>query len=715
MSLTLPTGVATPLPLPSFSLSWEDKGEVNTRQGPRHLFVSPMPDGWWDYWKLHKDALKKQGFSCGKSDSGSWQVTCWLIPANSAPKANYSEMLLELSRSEKPGMEWSKIPFPEGVTPYPYQLAGIEYACARPRVIIGDDMGLGKTMQAIGVCNVTKARKILIVCPASLRLNWRDEVEKFGMGLPIPHPVLSKADIPEIANHDAVVISYDLMAMAPAQKMLRDREWDVVIADEAHYLKNKTTKRATGLLGLPPRARSKTKAPREAIAAKRHLFLSGTPVSNRPEDFWNLLRFCAPEHFGVWSKFATRFCDARRVPFGSGWDTSGASNLQELQTMARGTCMVRRLKKNVLTQLPAKTRKIVSLPTPVETIRELDALTMDYTTSEKTVAIAKQKLAEAKLAGDADSMARAVDSLRSAENALFTETSKVRKHIGMSKVDVSVDHIRNALESSGGKVIIGAHHKQVISRLREELEEFKPVVVTGDTPPQDRHDAVQRFQNDPSTKVFIGNILAAGTGLTLTAAPHVIIVEPDWVPSNNAQFEDRAHRIGQKSPVLIEYLAMEQTIDIQILRANARKMDVIEQAIDNDGNAPLNSSEVNYGPKGPAEPSRSVAQREQDDSDQRKRKMAAMKLGQSLSPGELVLALTCVRQVAKMDGDHATARNDVGFNKMDSEYGGRLARKRLESLTDFEKGRICALAWKYRRQCDPAWVAKLRNPNKPKP
>ena len=698
------------------SPSWEDKGEVNTRQGPRHLFVSPMPDGWWDYWKLHKDALKKQGFSCGKNDSGAWQVTCWLVPANSAPKANYSEILLELSRSDKPAMGAPEpgVLFPKEVTPYPYQLSGIEYACARPRVIIGDDMGLGKTVQAIGVCNSSKAENILIVCPPSLRLNWGEELQKFGMSLPAPYPVLAKSDIPGIANERAVIISYDLMALPAAQKLLRDREWDVLIADEAHYLKNKTTKRATGLLGLPPRARSKTPAPKEPIPAKRYLLLTGTPVSNRPEDFWNLLRFCAPEHFGVWSRFAIRFCDARRVPFGSGWDTSGSSNLQELQTMARGTCMVRRLKKDVLKQLPAKTRKIVSLPTPVETIRELDALTLDYKTSEKTVAIAKQKLAEAKSAGNAETMAHAVDSLRSAETALFTETSKVRKHIGLSKVDVAVDHIRNALDA-GGKVIVGAHHKDVIARLKDALKDFGPVVVTGDTPPVKRHEAVQSFQNDPKARVFIGNILAAGTGLTLTAAPHVIIVEPDWVPSNNAQFEDRAHRIGQKSPVLIEYLAMEQTIDIQILRANARKLDVIEQAIDNEGNADLNPRDINYGPKGPAEPTRSVAAREQDDSDQRKRKMAAMKLGQSLSPGEIMLAHTCVRHVAKMDGDHATARNDVGFNKMDSEYGGRLARKRLENLTDFEKGRVASLAWKYRRQCDPAWVAQLRDPKTSNP
>lgn len=713
MNLTLPTGADTPLPLPSFSLQWEDRGEVATRQGQRHLFYSPMPDGWWDYWNLHKDALKQQGFSCGKDDSGVWGITCWLIPASSTNKANFSEILLQESRADAPSHGFSAS-FPQGVKPYGYQSAGIQYALKRTRCIIGDDMGLGKTLQAIGVCNMTRAQSVLVVCPASLRLNWLDEWDKFASpSSQRKLAVLSKADFGDIEHSDVVAISYDLMAMAGAQVALRSRAWDVVIADEAHYLKNKDTNRSIGLLGLPARSRSKKKnAPREPIPADRYLFLSGTPVSNRPADFWNLLRFCAPEHFGNWTKYANRFCDARRVPFGNGWDTTGSSNLDELQTLVRGSCMVRRLKKHVLTQLPPKTRKIVALPASHEIVREIDALTMEFKTSEKTVAKLKQKVSEAKSAGDAEAMQSAAESLRSAETALFTETSKVRKLIGLKKVDLAIDHIKSVLDESGGKVIIGAHHKEVIKQLQHSLRDFGPVVVTGDTSPTNRHESVQSFQSDNRCRVFIGNILAAGTGLTLTAAPHVIIVEPDWVPANNAQFEDRAHRIGQAQPVLIEYLAMEQTIDVQIIRANARKMDVIEQATDRENTKELDPNTINYGPKGPAEPTKSVAERKVEDSERQHKRMRTIAFGESLSPRELMCAHQCVKKVAILDGDLAMARNNEGFSKMDSEFGGRLARKRMQDLNHFEMGRVAALAWKYRRQCPEELVALLKIPKK---
>lgn len=709
MNLTLPTGATTPLPQPSFALRWEDKGEVHTRQGARHLFVAPLPQEWWEYWKIHKDELKRQGFSCGKNDSGMWNVNCWLQAASPTSKANFSKIMLELSRADKPSPGFSPV-FPPNTTPYAYQIAGIEYALKRPRCILGDDMGLGKTIQAIGVCNMTEAKTVLVVCPASLRLNWMEEWMKFSRALTHHRvdAILSQKDIPEIANLDVVFISYDLMIVPAAQKLLRARKWDVVIADEAHYLKNKVTKRATHLLGKPPRAK-KGNGPKEPIPAERWLFLTGTPISNRPEDFWNVLRFCAPEHFGMWTKFANRYCDAK-PSFGGGWDTSGKSNLDELQTIIRGSCMVRRLKKKVLSQLPPKTRKIVALPTPAEIVRELDTLTMSFKTSEKTVADMKRRVAEAKTAGNADELQKSVDGLRAAETALFTETSKVRKHVGLAKVDLAIDHIVSALNEGQGKVIVGAHHKDVIRQLTAKLSAFNPVVITGDTDPSKRHKAVQLFQSNKACRVFIGNILAAGTGLTLTAAPHVIVVEPDWVPANNIQFEDRVHRIGQSQPVLIEYLAMEQTIDVQVLRANARKMEVIEQALDNESGLQLNPEAINYGPKGPAEQSKSIAEREEQNSEKRKRRMRAIAFGRSMNPRELLAAHACVKKVAIMDGDHATAVNGVGFSKLDSEYGGRLARKKLQDLTDFERGRVASLAWKYRRQCPEELVNQLKDP-----
>lgn len=184
------------------------------------------------------------------------------------------------------------------------------------------------------------------------------------------------------------------------------------------------------------------------------------------------------------------------------------------------------------------------------------------------------------------------------------------------------------------------------------------------------------------------------------------------MPANNAQFEDRAHRIGQAQPVLIEYLAMEQTIDVQIIRANARKMDVIEQATDRENTKELDPNTINYGPKGPAEPTKSVAERKVEDSERQHKRMRTIAFGESLSPRELMCAHQCVKKVAILDGDLAMARNNEGFSKMDSEFGGRLARKRMQDLNHFEMGRVAALAWKYRRQCPEELVALLKIPKK---
>lgn len=715
-NLTLPNGFATKLPAPSFSLEWKDQGNIVTRQGSRHLYTANLVPAFWDYWKAHKQSLKSHGVSCNKNDKGQWQVMLWLLPASPANGAEmrgaaYDKALIPLSRSDKPSEAFTPM-VPDGVTPYGYQCAGVEYALRIPRCIIGDDMGLGKTLQAIMVCNHTKARSVLVVCPASLRLNWCDEWAKFATittsnAGQVVTPILKQSDIAQIASSDVVMISYELMANAKAQKALRSRVWDCVIADEAHYLKNKDTKRSSGLLGLPPRSRGS--GPKEPIPSKRYLLLTGTPVSNRPSDFWNLLRFCSPDQFGAWTKFAMRYCNAKRVPFGGGGlDASGSSNLEELQALVRGTCMVRRLKSQVLKQLPAKTRKVVALPAPEDVRKSIDALTLQVRTSEETVEKLREAVAEAQTAGNAEGLKQVTDQLRAAEQSLFTETSKIRKAIGLAKVDLAIDHIVDSLGSTSQKVIVGAHHKEVVAQLRGRLAKYSPAVVTGDVDPTKRHEEVQRFQSDPACRLFIGNILAAGTGLTLTSSAHVIIVEPDWVPANNAQFEDRAHRIGQSNPVLIEYLAMDKTIDVQILKSNARKMDVTERATDKMSHYEEDPSQIDLGSRSPVQPMRPVAEKEAEDSERQRKRMLAAKFGQSLSPRELIAAHACVRHVHALDGDRASAQNGVGFNKMDTDFGARLAATRTDDLSDFMKGRLAALAWKYRRQCPDQYVTQLK-------
>lgn len=715
-TLQLPDGAETKIPSPDFKIDWTGPKPVNTRQGERHLFTAALHPDFWPFWKSHKDALKAAGFAPSK-DGQKWQLNLWRPTSkddSGKPKpapSKFSEILLKLSRADKVHNISADLGgFPTGVKPFDYQSAGIQYALMRERVIIGDDMGLGKTLQAIGVCNHLKSERVLIVCPAGLRLNWRDELGKFSNYDPSDVAVIESgknADL--IAKHKVIIVSYDLAANPRINAEVRSRHWDAVICDEAHYLKNKATKRSIALLGVPPLA--KGKGPKLPIDSRRWMFLTGTPISNRPSDFWNLLRFCVPEFFGKWMKYADEFCDAKPIGYGKrGWDTSGASNLDKLQELVRGTCMVRRLKKDVLKQLPSKTRKLVALPAPHETVRELDALTMEFKTAESTIERLKEKVGDAKEIGDADALKIATEQLQSAQSALFTETSKVRKEIGLKKVDLAVEHVRNILAESGGKVIVGAHHVGVVEGLRAGLKDYAPQVVTGSTSSDSRHKAVNAFQNDPNARVFIGNILAAGTGLTLTAAPHVVIVEPDWVPANNAQFEDRAHRIGQSQPVLVEYLALEGTLDVQVLKTVAKKMEIINEATDAIATERKVDRSINEAKPKPHKPTPSVVQREQEDSQWREKKIKIAKFGQSLDPRTLILSVNALRQVAALDGDRASSRNDVGFSSMDTDTGNRLAEKRISDLSDWEKGKVAALAYKYRRQIPQSIVDGLINP-----
>ena len=192
-----------------------------------------------------------------------------------------------------------------------------------------------------------------------------------------------------------------------------------------------------------------------------------------------------------------------------------------------------------------------------------------------------------------------------------------------------------------------------------------------------------------------------------------MIVEPDWVPANNMQFEDRAHRIGQSQPVLVEYLAMEGTIDIQILRANARKMDTIEQSLDNENDVVLDARAINDPKPPPSQTTRErIAEQSSEDKAKRDRQLATAKFGRDLSPRHLLAAHACLRQVAELDGDRASSLNGVGFSKLDTEYGNKLAGTATESLSDFQKGRVAALAWKYRRQAPAHLVEFLKQPSR---
>jgi SWI/SNF-related matrix-associated actin-dependent regulator 1 of chromatin subfamily A len=472
----------------------------------------PTPE-FWEVWRARKAAVKAAGFSVSKFE-GAWQVSQWTRPDPAEVEAT-----VQASRATDAEID---IPVPDGLSYLPFQKAGISYALGREATLFGDEMGLGKTIQAIGVLNATRPETVLIVCPASLKLNWRNELQRWltdarridivnGGGHPFP------------SDPDVVIINYDVLTKHAAD--LHVRQWGLVIIDEAHYCKNPKAQRTRAAL---------------AIQADRKLLLTGTPIPNRPIELQPLAGYLAPEKFGSFFGFAKKYCAATRSRWG--WDFSGASNLPELQEQLRSSILVRRLKADVLDELPPKQRQVIVLDGA------------DYQEELRLEALAEAALET------------------TSPEVRFEELSRVRHLLALAKVPAILDHLKGI----DHPVVIFAHHKDVIAALAAELD---CVTLTGDNTSEERQAAVESFQRG-DVQYFIGSLGAAGVGITLTHASHVLFAELDWVPGNLSQAEDRCHRIGQHDSVLVQHLVVDESIDARQVELVVSKQGVLDASLD---------------------------------------------------------------------------------------------------------------------------------------
>ena len=493
------------------------------------------------------------------------------------------------------------VPAPAGCVYRGFQKAGIAFGLGTRNVLIADEMGLGKTIQALGILNglpVDESRNVLAIVPASLRVNWKNEATKW-LVRPYNIHLMTSAEIPADANF--VVVNYDRLAGVNGKSIvaaLKARSWDVLIADEAHRLKNVESQRSKAVLGSRVKISKKGEKPVRyevtpgiAAQAKRLVFLTGTPIVNRPKELWPLLAALDPDQFGDFMRFAFRYCNATKktiyVKGGRGmtqtvWDFNGASNELELQEKLRSSIMVRRLKSEVEKELPPKTWQVIRLANDEvrDLIEEEDRRTGPTFSSQNPWMNALARAEEALETGDQNSFETAMQDIEAAFKVDFEEVSEVRHRLAKAKVKFAIEHIEDVLEETD-KVIVFAHHgaesDDPIQAIAAHFGEAA-VVVNGAVAPDKRQALVDRFQNDPTVRVFIGGIRSAGEGITLTAASTVIFVELDWVPSAMMQASDRAHRIGQHRNVLCQMLAFEGSLDArmaQLLAEKARKADLI--------------------------------------------------------------------------------------------------------------------------------------------
>jgi SWI/SNF-related matrix-associated actin-dependent regulator 1 of chromatin subfamily A len=407
----------------------------------------------------------------------------------------------------------------------PYQIEGVEKILKLGRdVLLADEPGLGKTVQVAEVVNRTRPAGVRVVCPASLRLNWARELEVW---------LTFRPAAVEIMSYEAVVSAKDALA-----------EVDLLVFDEAHYLKNPDAKRTRKCL---------------ALAAKKRLFLTGTPVVNRPMDLYPMLNAMGLAVSRV--DYGKRYCDGflqvvkwnprTRRPMRTVWNFSGASNVEELSALLKSKCMVRRTKAEVLSELPAKTRQVVELDIPLSA------------TPEAVRTAVYPDFASADAAGVSPDVA-------------FRDLSAVRLETALHKLPHVIAYIQDLLEEEE-KLVVFAWHREVIDALAASLP--RAVKLHGGMSDRAKDRAVRDFQTGDA-RVFVGQITAAGTGITLTAADTAVFAEIDWVPGNVTQAEDRLHRIGQSNPVRIIHLVQAGSVDCRMVRALVAKQEVIDAVND---------------------------------------------------------------------------------------------------------------------------------------
>ena len=460
------------------------------------------------------------------------------------------------------------IPEPTGLKYFPYQLAGIEFLLNHDKVLLADEPGLGKTSQVIGVINMdTSITRVLVVCPASLKLMWKSEFKKWSFR----ELSVGIADSQKFPNTDIVIINYDILQSYYTR--IRRMKWDLRVCDESHYLKNDGARRTRQVLGHWNSTKRHWDV--EPIQARKNFMLTGTPIVNRPAELWTTLKALDPDNWKSYTYFTNRYCAAHYNQWGL--DVSGAANLAELQNILRSTIMIRRLKADVLSELPPKLRQVIEFAVPDDLRLVIHDENEEWLKRESNIRELQERVVSLKSCANESEYREAVKKLSAAYRVAFSDMSRVRHRTALAKLPLVIDFLKDIIKNEK-KIVVFAHHKDVVERIHKAFP--SSVTLTGETPLIQRHENIDKFQKDRTILMFIGNIQVAGVGITLTASSHVVFAELDWVPGNVSQSEDRLHRIGQVNPVLVQHLVFEGSLDAKMAKTIVAKQEIIEQVLD---------------------------------------------------------------------------------------------------------------------------------------
>lgn len=452
----------------------------------------------------------------------------------------------------------------------PFQREGVRFALRHGgRALIGDEMGLGKTVQALAVASAYRDEwPALIICPASLREQWADSLHRW-LGVTedkihVVHTNKDAAAVPDRAQF--LVVSYNFV---PKMAESLGKRFQVIIGDEAHCVKDPSAQRTKATMPL-------------LLRARRVILLTGTPALNKPKELFQLVAALVPSAKLKMTEFGQRYCQNQGGSYRHQFDKwGGASNLGELNMLLKSTVMIRRLKRDVLTQLPKKRRQQVFLSLDGDARKELKSLSGKLEGVKAALAAAqRQSHVSGGAAGGLGGM----------------EQQQVIMEMYRRSADLKVKAVQeyvSCLLDAGEKFICFAHHAALMDGIEHACrgggkggaKGVKFIRIDGKTPPSERQKLVCSFQENDAVRVAILSIKAAGVGLTLTAASTVVFAEMSWTPGEIIQAEDRAHRIGQASSVSVIFLHVKNSIDDIIWQTVERKLENVGEALDGQAQA----------------------------------------------------------------------------------------------------------------------------------
>ncbi len=444
--------------------------------------------------------------------------------------------------------------FPEGLALRPFQEAAVAFIeAANGKALVADEMGTGKSIETVGYLALhPEHRPALLIVPAVVAPNWERELNKWLPAAKTFRVKKTKDEIP--ADTEILVVTYD-MARRRVDELAKGK-FRAVVIDESHFCKNNKSQRSKAILTICAAARPKT------IIA-----LSGTPLINRPIEFYTTLKLLRPDDFSNWKHFTKQYCAGHyeRIYAKGGakqvWKCDGASNLRELNQRLKDV-MIRRLKKDVLTELPP----ITVADTPVELLP-------------------KEKAAYNRAVKAAYASMDPKDP-----GAHLVAITAARKAVGIAKIRAATEWVLE-LHEQGQPSLVFAHHEDVRKPLEAALRdaEVRCAAIDGKTPQEKRQERVDAFQAG-ELDCLVLSTEAAGVGITLTRASNVIHLERSWTPGSEQQSWSRAHRLGQTDPVTVRVLHADVEIDDDMAELLRNKALVIAEAVDGEGAAPTTTN-----------------------------------------------------------------------------------------------------------------------------